>query len=276
MRLGHVSPGGSRRRSRQGTGFTMTSLVMVTVLALATSAEGAGLPGDVRLDPVRTHLQQVVDQAEGSGLPSEMILSKVREGLAKGVDPARIEAAVVRLTENLAAAQQYVTARRPGRPPAALVRAVAEARMANVPMNAVDRLVRVQKPELQRAVEVVTDLSLRGYPGERAEVVVENVLNRDARSLDRVPGTLEMIRQDYALSHTEAVDALARGLASADSLQTAYNRTVEDERKRGHGKSAAKGEQEEGEGPGKSGLAPGQLKKKNRPVPPMVPPGKTH
>jgi hypothetical protein len=122
---------------------------------------------------------------------------------------------------------------------------------------------------------VVTDLSLRGYPSERAEVVVENVLTRDARSLERVPGTLEMIRQDYALTHTEAVDALARGLASSDSLQTAYNRTVEDERKRGHGKSAAKaGEQEEGDGPGKSGLAPGQLKKKNRPVPPITPPGR--
>jgi hypothetical protein len=251
----------------------MLSLVMVTVLALASSVEGAGLPPDQRLEPVRAHLQQLIEQADGAGLPSEMIVSKVREGLAKGVDPTRIEAAVVRLTENLQAAQQYVVARRPGQPPASLVRAVAEARMAGVQMNAVDRLVRAQKPEMQRAVEVVTDLSLRGYPAERTEVVVENVLDRDARSLDRLPGTLETIRQDYALSHTEAVDALARGLASADSLQTAYNRTVEDERKRGHGHGGGKGaEQDEGDGPGKSGLAPGQLKKKNRPVPP----GKSH
>jgi hypothetical protein len=114
---------------------------------------------------------------------------------------------------------------------------------------------------------VITDLSLRGYPSERAGVVVENVLAQDARSLDRVPGTLETIRQDYALSHTEAVDALARGLASSKSLQTAYDRTVEDERKRGHGKGGAKSEEREGDGPGKSGLAPGQLKKKK------IPPG---
>jgi hypothetical protein len=246
----------------------MLSLVMATVLALASSVEAAGLPADQRLEPVRAHLQQLVDRADGAGLPSEMIVSKVREGLAKGVDPTRIEAAVVRLTENLEAAQQYVIARRSGRPPASLVRAVAEARMANVPMNAVDRLVRMQKPEMERAVTVVTDLSLRGYPSERAEVVVENVLNHDARSLDRVPGTLETIRQDYALTHTEAVDALARGLASSESLQTAYNRTVEDERKRGHGPGGAKGNDEDTESPGKSGLAPGQLKKKNRPVPP--------
>src|SRR4051794_17045002 len=273
MKVGNVSPGTFRRRSPQGTVFKMLSLAMVTVVALASSVEAAGLPVDARLEPVRAHLQQLIDKADGAGLPSEMIVSKVREGLAKGVDPARIEAAAVRLTENLDAAQQYVVARRPGRAPAPLVRAVAEARMAGVSMNAVDRLVRMQKPEQQRAVEVVTDLSLRGYPSERAGSVVENVLTRDARSLDRVPGTLETIRQDYALSHTEAVDALARGLASADSLQTAYNRTVEDERKRGHGQSAGKGSEQEGDSPGKSGLAPGQLKKKNRP---MVPPGHGH
>jgi hypothetical protein len=246
----------------------MISLVMATVLALASSVEAAGLPADQRLEPVRAHLQQLVDRADGAGLPSEMIVSKVREGLAKGVDPTRIEAAVVRLTENLAAAQQYVAARRPGQPPASLVRAVAEARMANVPMTAVDRLLRMQKPEMERAVAVVTDLSMRGYPSERAEVVVENVLSRDAHALDRVPGTLETIRQDYALTHTEAVDALARGLSSADSLQTAYNRTIEDERKRGRGQGGGKAAEQDTDSPGKSGLAPGQLKKKNRPVPP--------
>jgi hypothetical protein len=244
----------------------MISLVMATVLALVSSVEAAGLPADPRLEPVRAHLQQLVDRADGAGLPSEMIVSKVREGLAKGVDPTRIEAAVVRLTENLEAARQYVVARRPGQPLASLVRAVAEARMANVPMSAVDRLVKVQKPEMERAVAVVTDLSLRGYPSDRAELVVENVLNRDAGSLDRVPGTLETIRQDYALSHTEAVDALARGLASSDSLQTAYNRTVEDERKRGHGRGGGKAAEQDDEG-GSGKLPPGQLKKKNKITP---------
>jgi hypothetical protein len=253
----------------------MFSLAMVTVLALASSVEAAGgLPADARLDPVRTNLEGLIQRADGAGLPAEMILSKVREGLAKGVEPSRIEAAVVRLTENLEAAKQYVVARQSGQPPASLVRAVAEARSAGVPMAAVDRLVRAKRPELQRAVEVITDLSLRGYPSDRAGAVVENVLTRDARSLDRVPSTLETIRQDYALSHIEAVDALARGLASSENLQTAYNRTAEDERKRGHGRGAAKGDEQEGESPGKSGLAPGQLKKK-KVGPPIVPPGRT-
>jgi hypothetical protein len=223
------------------------------------------------LEPVRGHLQELVQRAESAGLPSEMIVSKVREGLAKGVDPARIEAAAMRLTENLEAAQRYVVERRPGRPPAPMVRAVAEARLAGVPMNALDLLVRGDRPERQRAVEVLTDLSLRGYPSDRTATVVQSVLSRDARSLERVPGTLETIRHDYALSPTEAVDALARGLSSSDSLQSAYGRTVEDERKRGKGPNASGKSSEEGESPGKSGMAPGQLKKKGKP---FVPPGK--
>jgi len=273
MNRGHVSPGGFRRRSRQGTDLAMFSMAMVTVLALASSLEAAPLPADTRLDAVRGRLEELIQRADGAGLPSEMIVSKVREGLAKGVDAARIETAALRLTENLEAAQKFVVARRPGQPPATLVRAVAEARAAGVQMAAVDRLVRVQKPELQRAVEVITALSLRGYPVDRATPVVENVLSRDPRALDRVQGTLETIRQDYALSHTEAVDALSRGLSSSDSLQTAYNRTVEDERKRGHGKGGAKGKDQDGDSPGKSGLAPGQLKKKKIGSP-VVPPGK--
>jgi transcriptional/translational regulatory protein YebC/TACO1 len=247
----------------------MMALVMTVMLTLAATAEGANptLPEDGRLEPVRAHLQQVVDRAQAAGLPSDVIVNKVREGLAKGVAPARIEAAVVRLAENLDSAQRYVAGVRKGQAPASLVRAVAEARAAGVAMKAVDSLVRDSRPEGHRAVEVVTDLSLRGYPSERAAVVVENVLDRDARSLDRVPGTLELIRQDYALSHTEAVDALARGLASADSLQTAYKRTVEDEQRRGNGRGANAagrgGAAEEGadDSPGKSGLAPGHLKK---------------
>jgi hypothetical protein len=247
----------------------MTSSVMFLMLAMASAEAAPGLPGDARLEPVRAHLQEVIDHADAVGLPGDMIVSKVREGLAKGVDPARIEAAAVRLADSLAVAQQYVAARRPGRPAAPLVRAVAEARLAGVNMASVDPLLRSDRPEQPRAVEVVTDLSLRGYPSDRAAVVVQSVLARDARSLDRVPGTLETIRQDYSLSHTEAVDALARGLASADTLQTAYSRTVDDERRHGHGHGSAgkgAGDDDGDEGsPGKSGLAPGQLKKKNGP-----------
>jgi hypothetical protein len=245
----------------------MLTMVTAAVLGFATAQEAAvqPLPDDPRLQPIRDHLAQIIQSADAAGLPSEVIVSKVREGLAKGVAPARIEEVTERLARNLAAAQRYVTARRPGRARPALVRAVAEARMADVGMPAIDALVAHDRPETPHAVEVVTDLSLREYPSGRASVVVQNVLSRDAGSLDRVAGTLETLRQDCGLTHVEAVDALARGLASSDSLQNAYKKTAEDERRRGHRGS---GNADWGDSPGRSGLAPGRLKSRG------VPPGK--
>jgi hypothetical protein len=245
----------------------MLTMMAAAVLGFAAAQEAAGptLPDDPRLEPIREHLAQIVQSAEAAGLLCEVIVSKVREGLAKGVAPARIEEVTVRLAQNLEAAQRYVTARRPGRARPALVRAVAEARMAGVGMPAVDSLVSGDRPETPHAVEVVTDLALRGYPSGRAGVVVQNVLSRDVRSLDRVAGTLETLRRDCELTHVEAVDALARGLASSDSLQNAYEKTVEDEGRRGHRGGA---NPDWGDSPGRSGLAPGRLRSRG------VPPGK--
>jgi hypothetical protein len=244
----------------------MLRTMAATVLGFAAAQEAAGqpLPDDPRLQPVRDHLAQIIQSEKAAGLPSEVIVSKVREGLAKGVAPARIEEVTLRLAANLEAARRYVTARRPGPARPALVRAVAEARMAGVGMPAIDSIVSDDRPETPHAVEVVTDLSLRDYPAGRAGVLVQNVLSRDARSLDRVAGTLDTLRQDCGLTHVEAVDALARGLASSDSLQNAYKTTVEDERRRRHGAANA----DWGDSPGRSGLAPGRLKSRG------IPPGK--
>jgi hypothetical protein len=235
---------------------------IITAAALLVLA-GPPLPEDGRLAEVRPQLQRLVDQASAAGLPADLLVSKVREGLAKGVEPARIEGAAERLFESLDAAQRLVGARRGNASPP-LVRAVAEARLAGVALPAVEPLLDGQRPEgsVRRAVEVVTELSLRGYPAERAVRVVGSVLGRDARSLDRVPSTLETIRRDYALSQSEAADALARGLASSDSLQAAYNRTAEDEHRQGRGRGAAASERSASEdgSPGKSGEAPGHTK----------------
>jgi len=246
---------------------SMLAMMATAVVGFAAAAEAVPpLPDDPRLQPIRDHLSQIIQSAEAAGLPSDVIVSKVREGLAKGVAPARIEAVTVRLAQHLEAAQRYVIARRPGGSRLALVRAVAEARMAGVGMPAIDSLVSGDRPEIPHAVEVVTDLSLRGYPSGRAGVVVQNVLSRDVRSLGGVAGTLETVRQDCGLTHVEAVDALARGLASSDSLQNAYKETIEDEGRRRH-RSASSSEWG-GDSPGRSGLAPGRLKFRG------VPPGR--
>jgi hypothetical protein len=241
------------------------------VLALVTAAPAAArpvLPDDARLAAVRPRLEQLIDRLGGAGLPADMIVAKVREGLAKGADPARIEAAAIRLADSLEAAQRYVAARRPGAVAAPLVRAVAEARLAGVALTAIDPLVSPERaePPARRAVEVVTDLSLRGYPPERAAAVVKDVLARDLGALDRLSATLEILRREYALSRAEAVDALARGLASSDTLQTAYTRTAEDERRQGHGGGAARTAEGQEGAPGKSGLAPGHLPKMKPPT----------
>jgi hypothetical protein len=43
-------------------------------------------------------------------------------------------------------------------------------------------------------VEVVTDLSLRGYPPHRTSALVDRVLSHEPRSLGRLPVSLERLR----------------------------------------------------------------------------------
>src|SRR5262245_31047233 len=170
------------RRSFRGVVGGMLSLALLIALDQAAVAAGAApvLPDDPRLAPVRQKLEDAIARASAAGLPSELLSGKVREGLAKGVDAARIEAAVFRLAESLEAARGFVSARRQGAAPVALVRAVAEARMSGVSLAAIEGLVGGQQPETpaRRAIEVLTDLSMRGYPIERAAIIVRAVLLR--------------------------------------------------------------------------------------------------
>jgi hypothetical protein len=236
-------------------------VLLLTLSGTALAASGAvSLPDDARLTPVRAELQRRIDSAAAAGLPTDALVSKTREGLAKGVDPQRIASAVARLADDLEVAQRFVAARRPGPVAPGLVRAVAEARMAGIDLATLPSLVAVDRPPqpAQRAVEVLTDLSLRGYPVQRALVVVERIEVREPAALDRVPALLDTIRRDQALSPAEAADALARGLAVADSLQGAYRRAVEDERRKENGKGSA-GTGTVVDGPGNSENAPGRL-----------------
>ncbi|MGB8296514.1 MAG: hypothetical protein WCG85_13890, partial [Polyangia bacterium] len=84
--------------------------------------------------------------------------------------------------------------------------------------------------------------------------------NRSARAGRARPRacSARQTRRDQALSPAEAADARARGLAAADSLQGAYRRAVEDERRKENGKGSA-GTGTEVDGPGNSENAPGRL-----------------
>ena len=242
------------------------------MVLLTLSQAARSLPDDPRLQSVRPRLEQLVNKTADDQLPADLLVSKVREGLAKGVPAERIEAATQRLAEGLVAARQFVTARHPEvSPPVELVRALAEARLAGVDLAAADPIVRGSRPtaDTARAVAVLTDLSLRGYPTGRASDLLEQVFSREPAAVGRVSATLEVLRREHALTHVESVDALTRGLEGGASLATASNRALSEARN-GRGQGKHKPGRDTG---GQDGFVPpGQLKKqsgtKGRPATP--------
>lgn len=241
----------------------MLVLVLALSLGLAAEAEALSLPADPRLDPVRDKIGERVARARAAGLPADAIVTKVREGLAKGVDAARIEQAAGRLADSLERAQRFVAERRGGTAPAGLVRAVATAGIAGVTVTDLGALIADARSDeaAARAVEVTADLATRGYPVTRAVQVVGQVQTRDPGSLDRVPSTLDAIRQEQSLTHAETVDALARGFAAAGSLKAAARRTTDDARRNQPRVRPPVGP-EAREGPGKSGFPPVRIQVK--------------
>jgi hypothetical protein len=216
----------------------------------ARAADGvATLPDDARLAPVRAALQATLDRARRDGLPDALIVGKVREGLAKGAPPEAIRAAAARVATSLGAADRFLKAhRRPIAPPE-LVRAVADAHAAGVDLEAAAAMTSSIAADavLARAIDVLTDLAVRGYPGHRAAQVVGEVAGRDPGSLGRVVVGVEEIRSQRTVSRADALEALGRNIASGGgSLDSAVARALED------------GDRAGSASPGKSGQAPGQ------------------
>jgi hypothetical protein len=142
--------------------------------------------------------------------------------------------------------------------------------MAGIDLAANDQLVRKGRSDSEsaRAVEVLTDLSRRGYPVEHASKVVREVLDRDPGAVPRLAATLETIRTEQALTQGESIDALSRGIAKGNgSLQAAAAQVAAAERRHegvGRGKAG-----EGGVGPGNAGFVPpGLLKKETGAVKP--------
>jgi len=168
---------GRHTRARALAGATWLLLAGARVTA-AHAADAAGLPDDPRLASVRAPLEEILARAAKDGLPADLIASKVREGLAKGVAPEAIRGAAERLAGSLDGAARFL--RTQGRPPTAtaggaapsplLIRAVAEANLAGVEAEGLLPLVASKDNDavVARAIEVVTDLTMRGYPSRRS------------------------------------------------------------------------------------------------------------
>ena len=214
---------------------------------------------------MRPALEKLVNGAAGDGLSTdliEVIVGKVREGLAKGVPPAAIQGAAERLASSLGLADRFVKSHRPGHgpslpasattmPPPSLIRVVAEAQQAGVDLDGLLPLITSRESDLVvgHAVEVVTDLTMRGYPSRRSGDVVKAIVDRDARSLGRVVAGVEAIRSEQTVSRADALEALGRNLqAGPPSLESAVARSLEGGDRAGSANGSA---------PGKSGDAPG-------------------
>jgi hypothetical protein len=200
---------------------------------------------DGRLTAVRAPLRAVLDGADRDGLPRDLLQSKVREGLAKGVPPARILAVVRSMRDDLGRERARVRTRLGLKhPPAALLRALLEAQQAGVAAPATDALFaalgkRAKEPGLvAHAVEVLTDLTLAGYPVDRARRVVSLVATRDPGALGRVRADLERLRRAESLTPAEAVDAVARGLERGESIDKALKSAQSDQ---AHGRGGERG-----------------------------------
>ena len=252
---------GRRIGARALAGAWLVMLGLCAPPARAVTAAGAApvLPADARLAPVRASLETLMARASSEGLPAELIASKVREGLAKGVAPEAIRVAAERLAQSLGNAARFVRAHRapappspspPAAPAAALIQVVADAELAGVEADSLIPLVASGESDavVTRAIAVVTDLSMRGYPARRSGALVKEIADRDARALGRVVAGVEAIRVEQTVSRADALETLGRNLATGGaSLDAAVARSLETGDRPGNS----------GSSPGKSADAPG-------------------
>jgi len=82
--------------------------------------------------------------------------------------------------------------------------------------------------QLVRAVDALTELTLRGYPRRQTADVVKQVLLSDPGAVPRVVTGLEDLRTTAGLSRIDAVDTLGRSLSGgAASLESALTLSLD-------------------------------------------------
>lgn len=212
----------------------------VTTMAAADTASSA-LPQDARLAPVRPALERQLARARAAGLPTDVVVAKVREGLAKNVAPDRIGAAVERLVGGLDQARAFALDATKRPPSGSLIAALAKAHLAGVDLATSAIVLRDVKDDATaaHAVSVLTDLASRGYPSERAALVVRDVGAREPSALARVPFVLDNMRQAQGLTPLQTVDTLARSLVAGAPLDTAARRSTDEIERGGNGRGRA-------------------------------------
>lgn len=231
----------------------MTLSAVLPYLFASWMALEGGILDDQRLERVRPQLEASLAAAEDKHLPTALLVSKVREGLAKRVPPEAIAAAVEDLSRRLETAHAWLSGKEQPRPPVRLVKAVADAQLVGLEKPQLQALLATSAPEEARiqAIEVLTDLGLRGYVAAEALPLVGKLLVRDAGALAQLPATLEVVRRDFALTTTEATQAVDQGMAREGSLVAAAARARNEAARADRGKGKGESDRDdEGRGRG--------------------------
>lgn len=234
------------------------------VLVAAADPQKPALPDDARLTPVRPALERQLGRARAAGLPTDVVVAKVREGLAKNIAPDRIEGAVERLVSGLEESRSFAVERTGRAPSQGLVASLAKARLAGVDLASSALVLKDVKDDAAaaHAVSVLTDLASRGYPTERAALVVRDVGAHEPGALGRLPFALDNLRQQQALTPLQAVDTLARSLVAGTTLDAAARRSAEEAERSGNGRSRS--HVDDGDGKPGRGLGLGLGHEKDR------------
>jgi hypothetical protein len=175
-------------------------IIFALALTLALPA-GAQTPDEAYLGTRAPELRALVDDARRVALPADLLVAKAREGVAKGVAPARILSVVRELAAALAIARSDAQPFVGATPPAALVKALVEARAAGA--SAADTIAVLRANGREHALDVLTDLLLRGCPPATATRAVTSLAGRD-RALDALTLPAHAGAQSLSLEHGEA------------------------------------------------------------------------
>jgi hypothetical protein len=232
----------------------------LTMISLPGLGHGeAGPLDDPRLGQSAGELRALVAGAAHDGLPSELLVDKLREGLAKGVPPPRLVAAERALATALAHAHAEAVPFGEAARDRALIKAIVDAHRAGVSAAEVTAVLTAVLPPGQRtrALEVLTDLAVRGYPADAAARTVAAVGKRGPVALGQLVAEAERLRTGQGATAAEALDALqrtaGRGLGLERSVEALRHGDVGDDNGRGPDRetSGGHGPKTGGEGKGK-------------------------
>jgi hypothetical protein len=190
--------------------ITMLRFVLGLLLVSGGAFGASPTWDDPRLTAVKGELQATWALAARDGVPETLLEDKLHEGLAKSVPAARLAQVLAAFEVSLAEAVKLSKLQNP---PPALLKALVEAKNAGAQPRDLELVLHAANPRgaamTLRAIDVITDLSQRGFPPAPAARAVATVVEKNPRGLEQIPAAAQQATRAKATA-TEALDAIAR------------------------------------------------------------------